>query len=126
MTNVWLGGRIVCLFCGRTKEPFLETVRGNSNSQKSSGQHKLEASNAQGGIKLFFSVSYGQECVLWHLEEQLGQLANCTLENDKPLENQKSDSNPKRNWCSFELHSCYFVLNFKHFLLNMENLLFFL
>lgn len=40
-------------------------------------------------MKLVFSVSYGQERVLWHLEEELGQLANCTLENDKPLENSK-------------------------------------
>lgn len=100
MTSVGLGRCIACLLCGRTKEPFLETV----GEFKQAGI--LQASNAQGGIRLCFSVSYGQERVLWHLEEQLGQLANCMLENDKPLENQKSDSNPKRNWCSFELHSC--------------------
>lgn len=63
--------------------------KGNSNRQKSSGQHKLQASNSQDSMKLFFSVSYGQERVLWHLEEELEQLANCTLENDKPLENSK-------------------------------------
>lgn len=64
-------------------------VGGISNRQKSSGQHKLQASNSPDSAKLFFSVSSGQERVLWHLEEELGQLANCTLENDKPLENSK-------------------------------------
>lgn len=68
---------------------LLGNYQGNSNRPKSSDQHKLQASNSQDSVKLFFSVSYGQERVLWHLEEELGQLANCTLENDKPLENSK-------------------------------------
>lgn len=62
---------------------------GSSNRQKPSGQHKLQASNSQDSTKLCFSVGHGQERVLWHLEEELGLLANCTLENDKPLENSK-------------------------------------
>lgn len=65
------------------------SVRGDSEGQNPSAQHKREASSSQHGTKLCFSVSYGQECVLWHLEGELGQLANCTLENDKPLENSK-------------------------------------
>lgn len=68
---------------------LLGNDRGNSNRQKSYGQHKLQARNSQDSMKLFFSVSYGQKRVLWHLEEELGQLANCMLENDKPLENSK-------------------------------------
>lgn len=43
-------------------------------------QHKLEPSNPQESMKLPFSVGYGQERVLWHLDEELGLLANCTLE----------------------------------------------
>lgn len=61
----------------------------DSNRQKSSGQHKLQASSSQESVKLFFSVGQGRERVLWHLEEELGLLANCKLENDKPLENAK-------------------------------------
>ena len=62
---------------------------GDSKGQKPSVQHKPEASSSQHGTKPRLGVSYGQECVLWHLEGELGQLANCTLENDKPLENSK-------------------------------------
>lgn len=40
-------------------------------------------------MEVFFSVSYGQERVLWPLEDELEQLANCTLERDQPLENSK-------------------------------------
>lgn len=65
------------------------SARGDSKGQKPSAQHKPEASSSQHGTKPRLSVSYGQECVLWHLEGELGQLANCTLENDKPLENSK-------------------------------------
>lgn len=87
--NVWLERLNVFLFCGCNKEPFLKTIEGNSNRQKTSGQHKLEASNSQDSMELFLSVSYGQKRVLWHLEEELGRLANCMLENDNPLENSK-------------------------------------
>lgn len=41
---------------------LLGNRRGNSQRQKSSGQHKLPASNSQDGMKLFLHVSYGQEC----------------------------------------------------------------
>lgn len=60
-----------------------------SSRQKCSSQHKLASSNPQESTKWPFSVGYGQEHVLWHLDEKLGLLANCTLENDKPLENAK-------------------------------------
>lgn len=76
-------------FVDAPHSPSWKRSGGNSNRQKSSGQHKLQASNSQDSMKLRFSVSYGQERVLWPLEEELGQLANCTLENDKPLENSK-------------------------------------
>ena len=65
------------------------SVQGDSKGENPSAQHTLEASSSQHGTEPCFSVSYGQECVLWHLEGELGQLANCTLENDKPLENSK-------------------------------------
>lgn len=84
-----LRGAACFLFCGRTTQAFLETVRGHSNRQKSSGQHRLQASSSQDSMEVFFSVSYGQERVLWPLEDELEQLANCTLERDQPLENSK-------------------------------------
>lgn len=68
---------------------LLGNHQGDSNRQKSSGQPKLEASNSQDSMELCFSVSDDQKCVLWCLEEELEQLANCTLENDKPPENSK-------------------------------------
>lgn len=46
--------------------------RADSSRQKSSGQHKLEPSNPQESMKLPFSVGYGQERVLWQLDEELG------------------------------------------------------
>lgn len=64
-------------------------IKGSSNRQKASGQHKLQASNSRDSTDLFCSVSHGQDPVLWHLEEELETLANCTLENDKPLEHSK-------------------------------------
>lgn len=64
-------------------------IRVSSNRQKASGQHKLQASNSRDSADLFCSVSHGQEPVLWHLEEELEKLANCTLENDKPLKHSK-------------------------------------
>lgn len=88
MTDVWLG-RLFCFYFVDAPKSHSWEQSGNSNRHKSSGQHKLHASNSQECMKLFFGVSYSQECVLWHLEEELGQLANCTLENDKPLENSK-------------------------------------
>lgn len=84
-----LRGAVCFLFCGRTAQAFLETIRGHSNRQKSSGQHRLQASSSQDSMEVFFSVSYGQECVLWPLEDELEQSANCTLEHDQPLENSK-------------------------------------
>ena len=39
--------------------------------------------------RVWFVVSHGQDPVLWHLEEELETLANCTLENDKPLKHSK-------------------------------------
>lgn len=63
--------------------------RGSSNRQKASGQHKLQASNSRGSADPFCTVSHGQDPVLWHLEEEWETLANCTLENDKPLEHSK-------------------------------------
>lgn len=96
---------------------------GSSNRQRAPGQHELQAGNSQGSVDWVCRASHGQEPVLWHLEEELEKLANCTLENDKPLEHPKARSHPRGKWCTFELRGCYFILSFKHFLLNMENLL---
>ena len=79
-----------------TKSPFLEMITESSNRQKAPGQHGLQASNSQDSVDWVCSVSHGQEPVLWHLEEELEKLANCTLENDKPLEHSKARLLSKR------------------------------
>lgn len=68
------------------------------------------------GTEPCFSVSYGPGVCVVALEGELGQLALIAAENlTNHLKIQKFDSDPKRNWCDFELHSCYLVLNFKCF-----------
>lgn len=112
------------LFYGRTIQNFLGMIGGVQL-----GKNPLLSTIFEPAILRkvcsCFSVSAMVRnvcCGIWKRNQ--GSQLIARLEMTSHLKIQKPDSNPRRNWCSFELHSCYFILNFKHFLLNMENLLF--
>lgn len=112
-----------CVFVLRMDHrAFLETMGGGEShigrNPLVSTDFQLAILNTARSCSLVSATVGSVCCGIWKGNQGCQLIVR--LKMTSHLKIQKSDSNPERNQCSFELSCCYFIPNFKPFLLNME------
>lgn len=106
-----------------TKEPFLEMIGGAQIGRKLPVSTKVKLAILKTAWIGFVVSAMVRSlcCGIWKGDERSELIAH--LKMTSHLNIQKPDFHPRGKWLTFGLQGCYFILRFKHFLLNMENLL---